>query len=54
MNIQIGDVVQLKGGGPQMTVESLQSATGKLKCVWFDESKRMVGVFDPATLKKLR
>lgn len=34
MNFQIGDLVQLKSGGPNMTVTLLQD--GKAWCTWFN------------------
>ncbi len=34
---KVGDIVQLKSGGPRMTVESIESA-GAAFCVWFDET----------------
>jgi uncharacterized protein YodC (DUF2158 family) len=53
-----GDVVILKSGGPQMTVESLSSymntggpEEGAL-CVWFDKDRAPhERVFDTSTLK---
>ena len=44
-----GDVVQLKSGGPIMTVYG-----GKrhlVCCVWFEHSKREKADFEPETLK---
>ena len=32
--MQIGDVVQLRSGGPTMTIRSIES-TGEAKCAWF-------------------
>jgi uncharacterized protein YodC (DUF2158 family) len=54
---QIGYVVQLKGGGPVMTVESIDTYGGtdvrKALCVWFDGSKPTNSVFDLRTLKRV-
>ncbi len=42
MELKIGDLVQLKSGGPIMTVESITGAferamgEGQVHCVWFD------------------
>lgn len=33
-SFQVGDVVQLKSGGPLMTVQSI-SVPGFVECVWF-------------------
>lgn len=35
--MKIGDVVQLKTGGPRMTVEHVSDVTGFVRCVWFVE-----------------
>ncbi len=49
--IKAGDVVQLKSGGPKMTVRSV---TGReCKCQWFDESKLTSGMFRLASLIKV-
>ena len=55
----VGDVVQLKSGGPAMTIEyiglfSMGAGEGaeKAKCVWFEGKKRMEGVFELPTLSK--
>lgn len=47
--MQPGDVVQLKSGGPQMTVESVEEKG--VICTWFDAKKiRMQDRFDEVTL----
>jgi uncharacterized protein YodC (DUF2158 family) len=55
-----GDVVQLKSGGPKMTVEktgheSMMGAQGDYAvwCVWFEGTKRKTDTFGPASLKKI-
>lgn len=52
-----GDVVQLKSGGPKMTVSQAGKAamTGKLSvwCDWFDGTKKMEGTFPPESLKRI-
>lgn len=55
--LEIGDVVQLKSGGPLMTVHSIgdYSPTGPnpgMLCVWFVERKRVEDVFDPRALER--
>ena len=53
-----GDVVQLKSGGPKMTVKHIGTILGEeeVVCVWFEEiGKRHVHTeksFNPNTLKK--
>lgn len=50
-----GDVVQLKSGGPKMTVSQTGKAamTGKAMvwCDWFDGPKRTNEAFSPESLK---
>lgn len=37
--LKAGDVVQLKSGGPKMTIEGFQEMTAnKATCIWFDGS----------------
>lgn len=44
--IQVGDVVQLKSGGPQMTVDEVSGE--QAGCTYFDEKKQMVtGAYVP-------
>ncbi|GLZ88092.1 hypothetical protein Pres01_41430 [Metapseudomonas resinovorans] len=53
-----GDVVQLKSGGPKMTVQDLgdYGFSGGPKngayCVWFEKNKAEEKVFDVAVLVK--
>jgi uncharacterized protein YodC (DUF2158 family) len=55
---KVGDVVQLKSGGPKMTVEYVGNYAFagepeyKAKCVWFEGPKRQEGVFALAALDK--
>ena len=50
-----GDVVQLKSGGPKMTVSAVESPpTGKVQiiCEWLDaDLKRLTAIFTPPVLK---
>lgn len=45
-----GDVVQLKSGGPKMTVKSVERhgavTTDNARCVWFDGHQNIENVFD--------
>lgn len=50
--IEIGDTVQLKSGGPIMTVEAITDR-GYIRCQWFDGSKIDNSLFKPESLKKI-
>jgi uncharacterized protein YodC (DUF2158 family) len=54
MGIRIGDVVQLKSGGPDMVVEDQDEMTGDLLCSWFDGSIKVKSAFAPHTLVKVQ
>jgi uncharacterized protein YodC (DUF2158 family) len=48
-----GDVVELKSGGPKMTVEEVDEEAGGVFCTWFDEGNQpQQRNFIAATLKK--
>ncbi len=55
-----GDVVQLKSGGPLMTVSDVGDYSKNMvsgpkeavKCIWFDKEKPTSQVFDAAVLEK--
>jgi uncharacterized protein YodC (DUF2158 family) len=55
----VGDVVQLKSGGPAMTIEYIGSFSMsndrdvKAKCIWFEGKKHLENVFELATLMKI-
>ena len=49
-----GDVVELKSGGPSMTVHSIETAKGsrRVRCVWFDDDHKHQKIdFVPETLQ---
>jgi uncharacterized protein YodC (DUF2158 family) len=48
---QPGDVVQLKSGGPAMTVDCIQE-DGTLWCIWFADKANQSDAFHPHLLKK--
>jgi len=54
-NLMDGDVVQLKSGGPKMTVDRVSDQAGQLqvKCSWFDGAIRMSDLFEPHSLRNL-
>ncbi len=42
---QTGDIVQLRSGGPKMTVEHMGAAGGTVRCQWFSGKKPAWGDF---------
>jgi uncharacterized protein YodC (DUF2158 family) len=49
-----GDIVQLKSGGPHMTVApDYTPMIEYIKCVWFDDAKMCCDYFNPETLKRV-
>lgn len=46
-----GDLVQLKSGGPPMTVEQWSERHDKFQCVWFKGASRESGYFIENTLQ---
>lgn len=51
-NWKVGDVVTLKGGGPVMTVTSLDNNNGKPYCHWFVSGKPEGASFPAEALKE--
>ncbi len=53
-NFKIGDVVQLKSGGPKMTVYELSGGPGsdnfEVRCTWFEKSSQLSSWFVADTL----
>ena len=53
---RLGDTVQLKSGGPKMTIEAIGdhsfSTTPEIKanCVWFDGTKKQESLFNVAAV----
>ncbi len=44
---EIGDVVQLKSGGPEMTIDDVPGSGGsRYHCVWFAGNKVQSGYFN--------
>ena len=55
--LRVGDIVRLKSGGPEMTIEYIGKFAIKdgAKCVWFDGKKRHEDIFlrfQPSALSK--
>ena len=53
--ITTGDIVQLKSGGPKMTVSQIGTGTEsdvpRAWCDWFEGTKKMDGTFPLTSLK---
>jgi uncharacterized protein YodC (DUF2158 family) len=48
-----GDIVQLKSGGPTMTIKQMPDGLGdEYICQWFGGKKLEQGYFPPESLKK--
>lgn len=50
-SFQIGDVVRLKSGGPDMTVTYL-GTDGQIQCEWYEGGQFAHHAFPPAALVK--
>ena len=57
--LQPGDVVKLKSGGPSMTIEGIgkygqlhSSGPDRAKCVWFEKNQQKEGYFELHMLSK--
>ncbi|HRE72598.1 MULTISPECIES: DUF2158 domain-containing protein [unclassified Candidatus Accumulibacter] len=53
---QVGDIVQLKSGGPEMTVQKINDigddvSTVRFRCQWFAGKKLESGSFPEESLK---
>jgi uncharacterized protein YodC (DUF2158 family) len=46
-----GEIVQLKSGGPNMTVDYVNDVLQTITCSWFIKNKRQTDSFPPASLK---
>ena len=46
-----GDVVQLKIGGPKMTIIALDTSSGEATCSWFAGRKPNEDIFDVVALE---
>ncbi|MFL5612478.1 MAG: YodC family protein [Gemmatimonadaceae bacterium] len=47
---EVGDIVQLKSGGPDMAVENGHFRYGQLRCQWFEKNEVKYGLFKPEDL----
>lgn len=55
MSYKVGDTVQLKSGGPKMTVTREQGELNKsVGCVWFAGAKREFADFPPDAIDHVK
>lgn len=53
--LKVGDVVQLKSGGPHMTVNGFVGSSGQMAtCTWFEKNDHKQGNFAVDALKIVR
>jgi uncharacterized protein YodC (DUF2158 family) len=52
--LKVGDVVQLKLGGPRMTIANTKSNPAGILSVWFDEAEAKSSRFPPETLEPVK
>ncbi len=50
-DINVGDLVMLKSGGPDMAVDSIEPEKGWAVCSWLEGSKPMKQAFELTSLK---
>ena len=51
VEIQPGDVVRLRSGGPRMTVEKMDVAAGAVICCFFVKKQLLRETFHPAVIE---
>jgi uncharacterized protein YodC (DUF2158 family) len=50
---KVGDIVQLKSGGPEMTITNPNAYGYKIECYWFAGKKQESANFPPDSLKRV-
>lgn len=50
MSFKVGDIVQLKSGGPKMTVTDPDAYGDKIDTTWFAGAKKETGRFPPEAI----
>ena len=52
MKFKVGDIVKLKSGGPEMTVQKIpERSSHSYRCQWFAGKKLEAGVFPEGSLE---
>jgi uncharacterized protein YodC (DUF2158 family) len=51
---KIGDIVELKSGGPKMTVTGATTSDKEIGCKWFAGGKLNYEFFPPDSLEKVK
>jgi uncharacterized protein YodC (DUF2158 family) len=52
-HFKVGDVVRLKTGGPEMTVEAVEARSPDVICTWLAQTVRRHGRFKALLLQKV-
>lgn len=52
--IMVGDIVTLRSGGPEMTVNAINADADLLICVWFSQTTPAMAGFAPRALQLKR
>ncbi len=50
--LQIGDVVQLKSGGPSMVIQGIGRVKEGFECVWFEGNTSHTEIYKKEVLKR--
>ncbi len=56
--LKAGEIVRLKSGGPEMTIEEIsrwhESSKDQAKCTWFNGGKIESKIFELTSLEKIK
>ena len=52
--LKVGDVVQLKSGGPKMTIADTKPNPAGILCTWFDKAEVKSSRFPPQSLGPIK
>ena len=54
MQFKVGDIVHLKTGGPEMTVEAVDARTADVQCTWLVDNVLYRSRFKSLTVRKAK